>query len=93
MDVQVLSLDISWFDNNEPAGLAAKLEMDIAQAKPGRWAAGVSWCHGVMVSFSAKLRQFDQRLPMLPQDFGAFSVRIFFESRNSMEQWDGSSPW
>ena len=45
---KVLSLDISWFDNNEPAGLAAKLEMDIAQAKT----AGVSWCHGVMVSLS-----------------------------------------
>eukprot|EP00435_Cladocopium_sp_Y103_P007453 s468_g2.t1 len=29
----VLSLDISWFDNNEPAGLAAKLEMDIAQVQ------------------------------------------------------------
>eukprot|EP00434_Breviolum_minutum_P038387 symbB.v1.2.034049.t2/scaffold4326.1/size41202/4 len=29
----VLSLDISWFDTHEPAGLAAKLELEIAQVQ------------------------------------------------------------
>ena len=57
----MLSLDITWFDTHEPAGLAAKLEMDIAQVQifmsaglgflissVGQFCSGivVAFCHG-----------------------------------------------
>ena len=56
--VEVLSLDITWFDTHEPAGLAAKLEADIAQVQIFM-SAGLGFlissvgqfCSGIVVAF------------------------------------------